>query len=347
MAHANGDVLLDIMRHLTKANLASAALVCRRWLPQARGELYHELYFDTNAPHAPCLSATMRSNEFLRSLLRRLHISHCVSSQGSPTLLDWIALLPEHSLQLLESRRLIFDKAAATSVPITEYPAVRTLPHLFLRTPRFLDMQRLNQVLHFQHLEILSIEIDQSSEVPSLPDCCMPRLRRLSLEIFEYGATVSRILGGVTVSLERFDLHAVSLCPQDIARLAGDLQRHLPALKSASFDFHWPPASPFLDELVPSMKCLETLCCGVETYTKHLMAQLPETLVSLTLCASPEAFPGDEYAELVKHYTPPGLTKFIIANKSQSEASKALAEVCNERHITLEIVKWGSLDFCA
>lgn len=339
------------MRNLSKADLANVALVCRRWLPQARWELYHELYFDTDSPHAPHLSKIMRSSDLLRSLVRRLHISHFRFSQSSPTLLDWIALLPEHSLQLLETRMLMFDEAAAPSVVILEYSAIRTVPHLFLRSPHFFNMKRLNQVLHFQHLESLSIVIDQDSEVPSLPDCCMPKLKRLSLGVHEYGVTVSRILGGLAWPLERFNLKGNSLHPHNVAMLCHDLQRHLSTLRSASFVFHYAPASPFLDELVPSMRSLENLGCGVKTYTEQLMGHLPGTLVSLTLYTEfREAFPGTKYAELVQQYAPSALTKLTIADTRhyrQSEACVARADACSERRVTFKIVDQGTVDFCA
>lgn len=114
----NEDILIDILKCLANADLASAALVCREWVPQARWMLYHDLHFDTGSAVAPQLRDTLVSSAEIRGLVRHVHLRRPVFEGGSLTLLDWLGLLPENSLRSVEARMLSYPPEDDPAVPL-------------------------------------------------------------------------------------------------------------------------------------------------------------------------------------------------------------------------------------
>lgn len=349
----NEDILAEILEGLANADLASAALVCREWLPQARWMLYHELHFDTGSAAAPQLRETLISSPEIRGLVRCIHLRHALSKTGSITLLDWIGLLPENSLQLAETRMLSFKPGDEVAIPFTQYPAIRSAPYLSLRCASFCTVDRLNQIFAYRNVERLSLGVlhKPEEEVLQLSPDCLPKLKRLSLTIYEYGPLVSQILQSVYSPLEEFNFLALTLYEADVAALSKDVQRHLPSLRSASFMFHYLPHSPFLDSIVPSMVNLETLACGFGTHTAQIIDWVASPLASFTTTSSPrKPFPSDEYADKIEQGALPALGRFTVLDTvhyRQAAACASLSQACARRHILFKTIDKEPIDPCA
>lgn len=332
------------MEHLTKSDLASVALVCRSWLPQARRQLYREINFDLESSNVLALNDTLRSNVDLLNLIRRLHLN-CWTNKTDSNILDWIALLPEHSLQLIKARTLnLWFQDPLRIVLFERSPAVRTVRHLSLLHTSILTKESLSAVISYQYLETLSIALSDASPLPihQIPERCMPRLKRLSLSLYRYGPAVTQLLEHVAFPLERFEMRAPFVKSDDVSALCRAIQRHLASLTGALFVFNLPAPLPFIDGLLPWMSRIETLACGDKAYTDNIFDSVPPTLRSISLCSSQRGpFPGAEYAKLVERGATLNVTSITVVDSAsypQAEACLPLAQACEEQQIAFNII---------
>ncbi|EKM51519.1 uncharacterized protein PHACADRAFT_71283, partial [Phanerochaete carnosa HHB-10118-sp] len=280
----NDDVLLDIMCRLPSLDLASTALVCRRWSPTAQTRLYRRISLDTGAPSSRLLSDTLLSAPGLRSLIRDLTIFHRAGSKGDKMVLQWLELLPEDSLRSLRIEQMFIPKSSDLS--LLQYPAVRSVPSLSVwPAANFLSVERLDAVLQLEALESLSIRVLPYLLPQPLTVTRIPKLRRLSVDTTEYFHTITEILEALDPSaFQRFDLVTNTLSCAAIDTLRHDLRPFFSRLKHFSVHPRQRKTDePFVDDLVAAMPSLQTLACGWGTCTAGVISRLPPTLSSLML----------------------------------------------------------------
>ncbi|KZV97933.1 hypothetical protein EXIGLDRAFT_832542 [Exidia glandulosa HHB12029] len=158
-------------------DLASAARVCRRWLPAATQVLYSSLFLCTEgtdrASRTSHLAQTMWNAPYLRALVRRLDLiigtESCVDVES---LLGWTALIPpEPGLRAL-SLWTNDDTGGYASV-LLRAPALRAVRDLGLRGPGTISLLSVPR-----RIERLSLDLHHVGDV-TLPS--LPHLRSLSL----------------------------------------------------------------------------------------------------------------------------------------------------------------------
>lgn len=342
----NEDVLDEIFAELQPGSLASAALVCRGWLFPARVRLYRELQADTMFVH--------KRNELLRTLSTQPHILRLVrrpvlrwvyDPAPCAAFFDWVALLPEHSLQSVEI--VTIDSRPRDPLDTLDtllgFPAIHSLTRIIIRCDTgFLTPKRLNQVLEMPHLQSLSVRISHPTAVHLTDITAFPNLKRLSILADVYTPLIAKLLHGLPSPLERFDLGADDIEDTDIATLCHSLQRHAPHLRNLSFLGE--PFSKshlcFMDDFVSSFSSLETLSCAHYLYSPLIFSRLPPTLVSLSLCTPSRwegSIPWTPHAVALQQHRSklPLLRRVTIVNCEYTVLNlDPLPEVCEAGNIT-------------
>ena len=95
----DADILLEILQYLSPVDLSNTALVCTSFLPTTRFLLYRRICFSLTSHRVVRLEKTLRDSKHLRSLIRHLSLKRSYIGPLYDASLDWIALLPEESLQ--------------------------------------------------------------------------------------------------------------------------------------------------------------------------------------------------------------------------------------------------------
>ena len=269
------------MHYLLPRDLVTTALVCRDWLPTARMLLYRHIYFNTSSPLTAQLESSLRSSPHLRILIRHLVLIHY--DYVNDGLLEWIALLPEHSLVSVKFERMPFDGADPRS--LLQFPAVRTADEIIISHPHFLlrNPERLSDIFSNSFLSRLTLFIPKSLPLRLVGPL---KLNRLSIAIWteDRPQLLGTILESITSPLHHLDLLLSNLRPETISWLNTILERHLPTLKRLIIRaLDRKQTAPFFDGMIASLVSLEVLACGPGTYTSRLFNQLPTSLRSLTL----------------------------------------------------------------
>lgn len=279
----NEDVILGILERLSRDDITSCSRLGRVWLGATRVVLYRRVHLNTSTIAAPALSRSLSSSEALRSYVRHLVVSHTFPMVDG--LLDWIRMLPAHSLLSVHLERMPVGVTEQTrSFSVLDAPAVRTAPHVVIGQPNFLydELSRLSTVLSYPCLDSFTLMVPRS--LP-LDLSCPLRLRRLSIGVFTEPKPqlVATLLTANTVPLERLDLLLPSLNVDEAVWLTECLTPHLSSLKHLALRTIAQHPHPIIDDLIPSLTSIQELACGPRTYTSALFAHLPMGLRSLTL----------------------------------------------------------------
>lgn len=252
----NSDVLIEVFSHLDHVTLSTAARVCRSWQPAATNRLYHDIRLDTRKPSTRTLVDTLTAQPALRGLVRRVTLNHPPLRKLDLSLINWLALLPSHSLQSVVLEQGIFT--LPETGPLIDFPAIRTVPCML--ACGMLSVEGLTKILNMPHLETLAIYID--SNVKTLATKVLPpKLRRLAIGSFGYTLVVQQLLESCDTPLEQFVLVADELEEDDLISLKKGLRNHAPLLKRLSFVGHPFFESAFMDDYVLSFTSMETLLC--------------------------------------------------------------------------------------
>lgn len=342
----NEDVLHEIFADLPPRALASAARVCRGWLPTARDRLYQHIFVDNLLPLCPeKLTQTLSTQPLIRSLVRRPVLRHSGIGRRSPALFDWIALLPEHSFISVEIELMgaSSKKPLTTLTTLLSLPAIRTTPRLIIRCMKYITPKRLNEVLSMPYLESLSISIPARTAVYLRDITAYPNLRRLSIWVENYPPIICKLLHGLPSPLDRFDLRSKNMNADDIDTLCRALQRHAPHLRHLALFGEPFSTLCFMDDFVSAFSSLEFLLCSNHLYSPELFSRLPPTLTSLALCAPnawEDPFPADQYAAaLQKHRSRlPRLRKVtVVEGRNSLVRCDPIPAVCEAEGIAF----WG------
>lgn len=296
----NEDVLEEIFLHLQCSALAKAARVCQAWLPAASRTLYHNIHISTYSLVTDRLAQTLRTAPSLRGLVRHVALYHPKLDEADPSVLDWLALLPEHSLlsitlentdmfNLLKEQRML------------DLPAFRTVSSIVAHG-RYLSGD-ISTLLNIPYLQSLSIEL-LSRRSYSFVKPLRPTLRRLAITICGYNTVIETILQSFEEPLEQFMLVVSSnLCKAGLSSLQTGLRRHAPCLKRLFLIGHPQDKLPSMDDYILSFPTLETLLCSYSTFSPLLVKRLPPTLTSLILRVRTDCtFPSDEYAAALQRH---------------------------------------------
>lgn len=329
----NDDVLEEIFLLLPQPALASAARVCRGWLPCARRNLYRTLNFDAISPSARHLANMLSTNSFLRDLIRRPSVRYSKGRGREISMLDWLALLPEHSLQSITFKGRILT--SPDSGRVLHLPAVRTTTRITSRSP---TIPLTNEVL-LNMSQLVCLSITLPGHVPPPNNISLPNLTRLSIVVGNYSPTVDVLLKGLSKPLTRFDIKAaIVLEEKDVSALQDSLSRHAPHIEHLSFEGEpYFTRQPFLDDYITVFTSLRTLFCSHPSYTPRLLSKLPSTHTSLSLRApSFEPFADAAFAEALEqhHHRLSSLRQVRVVNdRFFRHECDALRRVCRSRGI--------------
>lgn len=191
------------------------------------------------------------------------------------------------------------------------------------------------------YLDSLSISIPLKTTVTLKDITAFPNLRRLSVMAEIYPPLVAKLIHGLPLPLERFDLLTDNIKPADLDTLRRVLYRHAPHLRHLAL-FGEPITqlpSSFMDDLVLYCPVLETVVCPDRLYTPRIIRRLPPTLKSLALCTpdtrSP-TFPINKYATILRKYRTdmPQLQTLTIVDCQMGASELQLSErgVPSRRH---------------
>jgi hypothetical protein len=358
----NEDVLLDILKHLFRLDLAKAALVCQSWLSAARSQLYHRINFDLQSPYVSRLARTLRTCEHLRQLVRHVKLHREWLGPTYYAELTWIRLLPEHSLLSVE---FAFFSELYRLDDVLTYPAIRTASQIIIRSANFTTSARLSAVLNMPGMTSLSVVTG-----PSHPEIKRTlKLRRLTMLTMGLPDIVCNIVKAIDPcsTLDRFDLVTTDvLDKENISSLLSILEPHLPSLKHLYLASRVQLSdAPFMDDLVASLPSLETVYCGYGSYTSNLLLRLPRSVRSLgfvwgldgamlmtgrvgqerILVARPGnvPFPYEEFADAITRYAQGSDTRLqhvaLVRPELIHDDHSRLESACRAVGITFEIIE--------
>ncbi|GJE99008.1 hypothetical protein PsYK624_152460 [Phanerochaete sordida] len=278
------DVMWGIMPELGAEDLATAARVCKEWLPAAQSSLYRHISIRASNPRSQLLARTLISNEHLRSLVRHVALS-CFNIGGGwyRLLLSWIALLPENALLSVDLEGFYDDKGSDF---LMDYPAIRTARYFTLRPPVRLARGRLAQLLAYPNLQGLSVG-GWGDALPA-PDAMLHlQPTRSAFETSGFASHLSAMLDAIDsdAQFKRFDVQIGWFGPRDAALFIHALKRHADSLTRLTMLSHDAlECGPFMDDLVPALQRVQYLCCAFGTYTiPGLLSNLPSSVHTLVL----------------------------------------------------------------
>lgn len=337
----NSDVLDGVFSHLDRITLAKVSRVCRGWQPPASVKLYYDVPIEAWRPTSRTLADTLTAQPGLRRLVRHVTLDHRRPEHWNQPPFDWLALLPEHSLLLVTLRTDIF--AFPEAACLLDYPAIRTVPHMFARAVYSSDS--LVRIMNMPHLQTLAIKVmgDMSSSSTAR---LKPALRKLAISSYRYEAIVERILQSFDSPLERFTLLTTELKESDLASLQNGLKRHAPSLRYLSFVGKLFFPLPFMDDYILSFPSLETLVCPFGTYTPLLISRLPHTLSTLVLLTGMTTpFAGDDYAAALEQYRvqPRALSELFLDTFGTKQECSSLMATCARLGLSLRILERNHL----
>lgn len=352
----NEDVLYEVFAHLPPPELASAALVCRSWLPCARHRLYTSILFTFGHRTVAQLADTLRTRPHIRSLVRRLEIQGITARTWMPELVDWVDLLPEYSLQSVNLGAMnVSQDFLRDHYTLLDSPAIRTVSHFAIPNAMFLNPDRFAKVMSMPNLEVLSMALSNTIGVARLPQSIpsYPRLRRLGIRSFSVPSTfIEDLLRALPSPLERFTLVAQTIEEGDVGPLCNGLACHAASLRHLAIsgsrsNHHTFPVHNFLDDVVPHCASLETLFCACNTYSLDIFSRAPASLSSLILCVPwGDSFKSDEYAAALKRCRGmlPRLKMLGIMDHSlYRQRCGSIADVCQAEGITFRMLNnWYS-----
>lgn len=267
-----GDVLLQLFPSLSQADLARIALVCRSWSAPARITLYSSITFDLLSSRASELARTLRTCPNLRGAIRNLV---CKATKEEPEQVDWLALLPEHSLKAFH-----WESTSLQSGEVLLYPAVRTAQRLVIRVI-WLESEAAAEALRSSFCSPWL----QSLFTDYVPERAVFRsgLKKLGIHSRAYCPELRRAVTDPHMQLERLDVDILDL--RELYALMQDLCVHQRCLKHLTLmTVHgWIlQTMPLVEEIINSFPQLETLVCGPVIFTEKIISHLPPTVQSLT-----------------------------------------------------------------
>ncbi|RPD69368.1 hypothetical protein L226DRAFT_596808, partial [Lentinus tigrinus ALCF2SS1-7] len=248
------------------ARLRSCCTRCRDWTAPAQAGLYSDitLYVHADFNREPVtisrerknlLARTMRTSPHLRVLLRSLSITE--GRHINDSCLDWLRLIPPHTLRRLEYKCSSPESFFLAS--LMDAPAVKTVISLIVWKISSMDM--LKAVL-VPGLESLSLTVDRALdgefELGELP----PKLTKLAI-----------------------------LCPWHYFCPAPYKGPQAPKIVRS---YGSRIIRPFLDELVLHCTRLEHLAVVAGTYTERLFQRLPSSVKVLEFVGNQEPIPFED-----------------------------------------------------
>ena len=277
----DADILLEILQYLSPVDLSNTALVCTSFLPTTRFLLYRRICFSLTSHRVVRLEKTLRDSKHLRSLIRHLSLKRSYIGPLYDASLDWIALLPEESLQ---SVHFAFFAHYHLLDPVLQYPAIRTARAVTAGFSNFTTSTRVKEILGFPNLEALSLGFGWFAPVVH---CTAPSLKHLTLSMESVSENILDFLTAIArgCPLERLALKIdATLGVEDVAVLTRGLAPLSSTLRRLSITSPYQLARhPFMDNLASSMPNLETLHCGFGSYSPNLLSRLPPALRVLAL----------------------------------------------------------------
>lgn len=258
----NVDILGGILSDIEGAdNLYHAALVCWDWALAARIPLYQRLVCNTNRRSAPLLTRTLRSCPHLCVLVRHLTLNLFLTKRDV-TILDWLKLLPEHSLHGFDILASEEDQLLAQS--ILHLPCIQTIRH-FKGRGKWISSESLPQCFQLRHLKSLSLDLPYNLR-PSIfaLENATSHFSSFHLTIPQYYPFISQCLAMFGRQLERFEvlIRSGALEGSQITELITAFRQHTPHLRHFTAQTYWKPAFPFLDDVMEYAPPMTHLYCG-------------------------------------------------------------------------------------
>ena len=283
------DVLLELMNHLVKADVAKCSLVCRGWLDACRVRLYTMVAF-LGTTSDPLLSRTLCTSPHLIGLIRRVVLFPRLRYGGAYRWIPTLVSSRAYSFELMQIQPI----GALLSI-FGSTPPFQSIKHVTLRG----DTMRHNEMSIRQVLEMFP---NADSFVLSLhPGFCHfsppargPHdIRRISVRAHcvPVNAFV-HFLETYAPSLTRLDIEApltqpdfdTMVPPEEKEKTLVHALLSMTHLVSLTIHIRDSP-SPFLDHVVPQLPNLRELYCAHGSYSSTLLQELPGQIRTLRLYA--------------------------------------------------------------
>ncbi|TBU58139.1 hypothetical protein BD310DRAFT_959103 [Dichomitus squalens] len=339
MTKGTSPVPFDILRQVFDeisllADLAAAALVCRRWTEPAQMALYQRpLSFVlakplSEIPTTTSLFAhTMETCPHLRPLLR--DISLILSSYYTKERTGWLQLIPENTICKFKYTASVPDSSLIHNLAIFDTPSLLTVTEFTIGS--LFSMDEISIVLSLPCLTRLTLEYNTSFDGhvdPALASASSVKHLILTSQINCWCPGAFRVFIALAPRLESFSTNG----PFHDQRYASwrdwmeaEIASHGRTLRTLIIDarkMETRPSTPFLDDLVEDNASLVRLRIFPGAYTALLFGRLPPTLevleVDLASRGADDLQPGEPAYEALLE---------CIGRVREARARAALREV--------------------
>ncbi|OCH84901.1 hypothetical protein OBBRIDRAFT_798679 [Obba rivulosa] len=343
--HLNADVLHCILRELPMQDLHATVLVCRQWAWVTQTSLYSSVSLDTTLKNAPLLARTMSTCPHLRPLVRSLTVMIGADTRDT-TLVDWLHLLPEHTICEFKVKQIACQEDFASF--IFQSPFLRSVRRfqgegVFLR-----KSEHLESCFMLPHVRGISLFLSHRIyEIHTIST--PPTLTRLSLILYEYLPTTIRLLSAVGCQLEHLDLDMGNriMGEDETGELLHALEKYAHRLRHLTLRGLAIPEAPYLDPIGRHIPSLEYLHLGIGTFESTLFDNLPPNLRTLRLEGDYRVdFPLDELEDFILRVGRGesqcrSITIFFVGiHFCDMSSYNDLSEVCHRCGVDFQLQDW-------
>ncbi|KAI0696877.1 hypothetical protein C8T65DRAFT_832680 [Cerioporus squamosus] len=357
------DILYAVLEHfgtLPSRNYTNAALVARNWTGPAQAGLYRckiRIYV-VNTEYLPTLrrrsmlARTMNTAPHLRALLRSLCIIADDPYRSEDSYLDWLRLIPPHTLRMFEYRCNI---PGIFCPALLQAPSVQTVPSLTIHTgPQSMDDLRSVLVPGVENL-VLVVDESFDGEI----DCPLPpKLKHLTVSNYRrWCPAVYKLFIALSPQLDSFSTDGPWHVAGDFHPwMESTLARHGRNLRSLYLrgeDVSTPPplvTRPFLDELVLHSTRLENLKVVAGAYTGRMFRRLPPSVKVLEFVGDRQPIPfEDALLDCISRAAKGdiGLSRIVVYSYEflgvgKPEVYDGLADACAANGVQFEYVGYDA-----